>query len=67
MGKQTVFWHMNSREREESCPLFREAFLEKGTLGLGFEDCIEIFQVERGRRAVLAGESAHRGRCGDGV
>lgn len=66
-GKQTVFWHMNSKEREESRPLFREAFLEKEIPELGFEDCIEVFQVEEGRRAVETGESAHRGRRGDGV
>ena len=47
-GKQTVFWHMNSKEREESRPLFREAFLEKGTPELGFEDRMEVFQVEEG-------------------
>ena len=58
---------MNSKEIEQSRPLFREAFLEKGTLELGFEDCIEVFQVEEGCRAVRTEESVHRGRRGDGV
>lgn len=66
-GKQTVFWQMNSKEREESRPLFREAFLAKGTLELGFEDRIEVFQVEEGCRAAGTAGSVHRGGRGAGV